>query len=202
METVFNKWLTQYVRRLIIHRIVEEDEFEIYRYGFEVFCLSVITVLSILIISICKGNFLETVCYFWGFIPLRVYGGGYHANTRIKCYSVSIIIYLIFSLILEHINATMIFYYCMLGVIISWISIAFFAPVIHKNHLVSTRERRYYRKICIVVCCFESGLAIIGNIVSNDNYYILAFCVGIFVASMSILVSKISQNIKLSLKRR
>lgn len=202
METAFNKWLTQYVRRLIKHKIIEEDEFEIYRYGFEVFCLSTVTVVSILIISTYKGNLLETVCYFLGFIPLRIYAGGYHANTRIQCFSVSVIIYLIFSLILDNVNSTMISYYCMLSMVISWISIVVFAPVIHKNRLVSTKERKYYRKICIVICCIESALEVIGNIVSNNNYYVLSFWIGVLVASISILVSKINLNIKLILERK
>lgn len=195
MENAFNKWLIQFVRRLIKHKIIEEDEFEIYRYGCEVFCLSTVTVVSILIISAYNGNLLETVCYFLGFIPLRIYAGGYHANTRIQCFSVSIIIYFIFSLILDNVNPAMMSYYCTLSVIISWISIVVFAPVIHKNHSVSPKERNYYRKICIVICCVESALAVIGNSVLNNNYYVLSFCMGILAASVSILVSKMDQNV-------
>lgn len=64
--------------------IIQEDDMDTCRYGLEIFISSLLELTSILFISIFMDNFLETLLFFAAFIPLRVYAGGYHADTQIK----------------------------------------------------------------------------------------------------------------------
>ena len=76
---------------------IKQEDISIYRYGLEVLYLFMLEVLSILLLAVWIGNFFETLLYFAAFIPLRLFAGGYHANTRLGCYFVSLGVYGVFT---------------------------------------------------------------------------------------------------------
>ena len=71
--------------------IIQEDDVNTCKYGIDLFISSFLEILSILAIAIAFGNFIETTLLFVFFIPLRIYAGGYHADTKLKCYLISLI---------------------------------------------------------------------------------------------------------------
>lgn len=77
--------------------IIQEEDIDKCQYGLDIFISSVLEVASILIIAAVVGNFFDTLIFFAAFIPLRVYAGGYHANTKLRCYLVSLSVYGIFT---------------------------------------------------------------------------------------------------------
>lgn len=71
--------------RLAAQGIIREEDAPIYRYGLEAIYSSLLELLSILTLAALIGNFWQTVLFFAAFIPLRLYAGGYHASTRLRC---------------------------------------------------------------------------------------------------------------------
>lgn len=78
--------------------IIQEEDIDKCRYGLDVFISSALEVVSILVIAAVMRNFLQTLLFFASFIPLRVYAGGYHADTKLRCYFVSLAVYDIFTI--------------------------------------------------------------------------------------------------------
>lgn len=71
------------------HRIIDENMIEIYIYGLEIIFSSLFTTLSILLIGLFMKSFGFTLLYLIITIPLKLYAGGYHAETYKKCFFIS-----------------------------------------------------------------------------------------------------------------
>lgn len=122
------------------------------RYGLELLISSMLELVSILVIAAIAGNFLETLLMFAAFIPLRIYAGGYHADTKLKCYFVSLGVYAVFTIIMNVIPSGAYLCVVLSCTIFSLIMVLAAAPVVHRNKTVNDIERKHYRKISITVC--------------------------------------------------
>ena len=69
----------------------DEENEEIVRLGLELMITKAIFAIVIVIVGLLMGCFFESVVFAISFSLLREYGGGYHAETRIKCFLLSFI---------------------------------------------------------------------------------------------------------------
>ncbi len=76
---------------LVRSNVIEAEDAEIYIYGINQILVSVLNVLSALIIGLILGTFFEVVVFMAAYIPLRIFAGGYHAKTPLRCYIFSVI---------------------------------------------------------------------------------------------------------------
>lgn len=65
---------------------LSEEINEIMYYGMFVLVTNLASIISVLFIGDLLGEFKHTLMFIVSFIPLRLYIGGYHASTPIKCY--------------------------------------------------------------------------------------------------------------------
>ena len=65
--------------------VINNEDKEIYQYGIEVFVSNVIGIVLIFLVSLFTGCLWQGVIYVTAFATLRVYTGGYHADTYMKC---------------------------------------------------------------------------------------------------------------------
>lgn len=119
------------------------SETEIYIYGFELLFSTLLSMCSILFISIIFGHISYAFFFFLFFFTQRLFCSGYHANTYIKCF---VITNLIFVSTIFLTNLTILFnikwvmpILFFLSTIVIWI----FSPVKHKNHPCS--EKTYIK---------------------------------------------------------
>lgn len=94
------KWEDEICHRLVSDNIIKSEDKSIIQYGLhQLFFLLANLITLFLICTIFKGGWRGVIflLFFW---PLRIYAGGYHADTEIKCY------------ILSTMAETVIFYVC------------------------------------------------------------------------------------------
>ncbi len=135
---------------------ISKSETDICKYGLEVFISSALEIASIFAISAFAGNFLETVLFFTAFIPLRIYAGGYHASTKLRCYLLSLLVYGAFTFVMHALPNTA---YAPLNVLFAAFSLSavlIAAPIVHKNKSVSDTERKYYRKFSVCIALTQT----------------------------------------------
>ena len=169
--------------------VINKEEQDICRYGLELAFLSVCEFASILLLAIFVGNFMQTLTFFIAFIPLRLYAGGYHADTRGRCYLVLLGVYFAFAYAMK---VTPIFLYQMVEIatIIFMLFMVFcFAPIIHRNKKVTDIERYHYRKISLIIMAIEVGIIIFGMIFCTIKQYVFAFSLGQFTVAVSMLAA-------------
>lgn len=189
--------VSSYISRVLVESgIVRASDIDICKYGLEVFAISVFEILSILIFSAFWGNFIETLLFFLAFVPLRMYAGGYHANSKLRCYLVLIITYALFTNFLSIIQKD---YICFLNlglIIFSFIVIMSLSPVVSNGKSVNTKEACIYRKISIRIAIVESIVILISTIVFPQSKNVLAFSLGQFTVTFSMVVAFVNNKVK------
>lgn len=164
---------------------IKQRDISIYRYGLEVLYLSMLEVLSILLLAVWIGNFFETLLYFAAFIPLRLFAGGYHANTRLGCYFVSLGVYGVFSVVVAF--ATISYLLSVLLAMVALVIIWRYAPIVHKNRNISyeefNRARNISRKLAMI------DLLVV--VVSGYIYIQVAFVIALGFLSEAVSIASL-----------
>ena len=155
--------------------IIKENETDFCRYGLEIFFSSTLEIISILFISVFAGNFYETILFFTAFVPLRIFAGGYHADTKMRCYLISVCVYIIFTLIMKIISSELYMAINIVSVIFSTIVVFTTAPVIHRNKNTNQKEKIHYKKTSRIICIIECAIIAILTIAIPTNKYVIAF---------------------------
>lgn len=175
--------------------IIQEDDIDKCKYGIDLFISSFLEIISILVIAAILGNFIETVLLFVFFIPLRIYAGGYHADTKLKCYFISLVMYG-FSYTLANITPSGMFVLInVIGTLFSLIIVLIKAPIIHINKNVNDIERRNYRKISIEICLIETTIILLLNMAIPKNIIVTYLTVGQVSVAISMLAAILKKHI-------
>lgn len=159
-----DKIVSDLAEKFVFFNVIDQSDIAIYRYGLEVFLLSLLESISVLVISLMIGNFLETIVYFIVLIPIRMFAGGYHASTRLRCYLLSLVVYGIFTILVKYFPTSV---RLEAGVIIVFFSLAIiflFTSSIKSNRFSNKEEISFFEKISrkilivdsliIALCCF------------------------------------------------
>ena len=68
------------VRLFCEQKVIDEAKADAYVYGYELLISSVVSVLLVVLIAVVCGDVRYALSFLIGFIPQRIYIGGYHAN--------------------------------------------------------------------------------------------------------------------------
>ena len=133
---------------LIRHRVVEEEDRDIYEYGFHMLYNNLITIAAVCVIAIWLNMVPEVIVYHIVFICLRNSAGGYHSKTYLRCFFMSTCILLLSLIGISHINSPILnIVFACLSVLLIWYK----APVEHENSPLSTEKRKKLKRISRVL---------------------------------------------------
>lgn len=174
---------------LITQNAIKREDAAIYRYGMEMMLLSLAEVASILLLAMVVGNFSATFLYFMAFMLLRLFAGGYHATTRLRCYLLSLGAYGAFSLCL--LVAPISFYgtLSLAMAVLSTVVVFAYAPIVHHNRKTNKATVHHCKNISRKIACTELLLIILGCLF-YPGVAIFAFTLGFFGVVCSMLVVK------------
>lgn len=108
----------------------------IYAYGLECLISTAIIISLLLIFGIIFQSFWTMVIFILFWIPLRMLVGGFHAKTHLTCTVLSVGIGT-FAVIVTPYVSTILWFYSVTALILSYCAIFFLSPVLHKNHPLS-----------------------------------------------------------------
>lgn len=165
--------------------IVRQEDIAIYRYGFDALFTALLQMTSIFCLAIVVGNFFETFLFFLAFIPLRIYAGGYHAGTRLKCYLLSLANYGVFSLALLFVPGAFYSPLILCGCVFSGVIILNYAPIVHTNRKASTASKKHYRRVSLVIGGIEIIMLLTLQVIFKENPLIFAFSLGMISETLS-----------------
>lgn len=172
--------LTNYI---IKNGNIEEEDRDIYEYGFHSAIAMISNTATFLLICYIFNMFHEGIVYGILFMILRVYAGGVHLSSNIRCYILSSTV-LIGTLIL--IKYTMMNDGLML--VLSAFSSAiiyFLSPVEDKNKPLDDVERREYKKRTRTILKLDIFLFIV---LFLNNHARFAYIVSILLVEMAIFM--------------
>lgn len=181
---------------LVQNNIISADREKQCQYGLELMMSSIAEILFVILLSAFLGNFVQTLIFFMGFIPLRIYAGGYHADTRLRCFLILLIIYAIFTVLL-YLLPLEIYQYIVYGAtVFTIIIVSAMAPLVHSRKNMNDKEIKVFRKIALDICFFEAALVILGSMIFKNNIYILSFVFGQISVTVSMVVADMKNKIQ------
>lgn len=134
---------------LIKNKIVEIEKREIYIYGLEIILLNGGLLITFLIISLLCGEMVNFLAYLIFFLPMRLFSGGYHAETSEHCFILST---LMFGASIAVSKLIPLLYISNTGKMIGTVSILVIlvlTPLINENNPLNEAQRRRNR---IILC--------------------------------------------------
>lgn len=91
-----SEFLAKRITMVFIRKFqIKEEDWDLYYLGIEVIVTTALTGIMIMLLGIGLRNFFGAVVFLLCFMSIRCYSGGYHAKTRLHCFFVSVLCYLL-----------------------------------------------------------------------------------------------------------
>lgn len=189
------KFSSKFVEFFVSNNLIKNEDKEIYEYAFNIILSSLIHIATVMIIGLCFNLFIESLAFYFSFIAIRKFAGGYHAKTPARCYLCSLLISIIILSAIKLFCCTNIYILTLLIVIeiLCVILISRIAPLDSDNNPLNSKEKKYYRKVSRVI---STALLCISIITIRLNYIKVGVSImlGIFM-SAGVLLARYVQNV-------
>lgn len=132
---------------LLRSKVIKKEDYEIYRYGYEIGVSTLTSIIVVLLIGIFWGKILETCIFLIVFSSSRIFCGGFHAHTEWHCKICYWTMYILTILLVGISNQMpyMSMLYLLIGILIVT-CIFLYAPIENVNKPLLQEEKREYRK--------------------------------------------------------
>lgn len=182
---MFDKIINNIVEWMLNNHIIEENKSVIYRWGIGHILDTLFNIITFLFIGLLFKMPIETIIFTIGYIPLRIYSGGYHAKTPFRCWCVSNML-LVISLIIVQ-NAEKYFnVFCILS-LISVAILIILMPVEDLHKPLDQNERKKYKKYGIMILAVEVCVSVVLFLMSCDQISIVLSSIWVLLSAMLIL---------------
>lgn len=165
------RWM---VNRLVVNRIINIEDIEIYQFGLESTLLKALHYVSMLIIGFCLNMLLETLAFQIVYAAIRAYAGGYHADTRGVCYLLSWITILSVLLIARFCPAGTVAVVTAALTLSAFPVIYKWAPVENSAKPLDDAECTHYRKRARRILVVISACALLAGLAFNSRFGLVA----------------------------
>ncbi|KAF5053177.1 regulator protein B [anaerobic digester metagenome] len=145
-------------KQMQLSKGLQEDDKDIYVFGVYQGAILLLNICTALLIGVALNMLLEIVIYLICFLPLRIFAGGYHAKTQLRCYIMSSFTTVIILLGIQFLQQQesiweFLSYFVSFGII--WR----FAPVADGNKPLLEKEQVNYQKKVRKVLLLLTGIA-------------------------------------------
>lgn len=157
--------------------VITEEEKEVCAYGMELIISGIISVALVLIIGLITGNICYAVVYNIMMVVIRMYTGGYHADTHAGCnvcYCAAFLISMALLRVQMYIKGSVTIWIIALA---GYLIIVLNAPLEHHNKKLTMKQKREYMNISSILgiasLLISFGLNIMGVVIRDGRYHIL-----------------------------
>ena len=154
---------------LIVNKIVDIQQRDIYVYGLEVILLNGSLLIVFLIASLLCGAMINFWAYLIFFLPIRIFSGGYHAKSSESCFVLSTIMYglsiaitFFFPLLYQN-------WKWIIAGVISILVILVLSPMVNENNPLTESQQKRNR---IIVCILLAADLVVFILSYNFNWRI------------------------------
>lgn len=166
---MINKIIDKIIEIQSRNNYINNEEIEVYRYGYFLLISNIINFLIAITIGIIFNEVKLVICFLILYIPLRMFCGGWHADKIWKCTILSnvVIILLVF------VNKCFFNYFTMVWMIviclISMVTVQFIAPLDTVSKKITENERKNYKLKIKVIIVLHMMMLIVGVIYKKES---------------------------------
>lgn len=164
-----NSISSKVLQALINYNIVNEKEIPLYEYGLKIIAYKIGYMISL--ISICfilQRSFINLLIFYFSFILLRKYSGGYHAKNYISCMLLFLLVYLCLDLgvsLFQTMNDSLLFVYFLIISVLIYLK----SPIDCANKRLTSYQKVKNKKKTLFVLILLISTYIICNILNITN---------------------------------
>ena len=128
---------------------------------------------------------IETIIFTLGYIPLRIYAGGYHAKTPLRCWCLSNIILAVSLVIVQNVEK----YYIAFDILslIAIVVLIVFMPVEDLHKPLDQNDRKKYKKRGVAILAIEICISFVFTLLHHDKISLVLSSVWVLLSVMLIL---------------
>ncbi len=126
--------------------VIDEEERELYEYGFYILFSTTYFVLVSLLIGSILEELLASIVFLFTFLPIRQYAGGYHSKTETRCFFLSTTLIVVSVVLIWALQKQGGFWISFLFSVLGVSAILLYAPIDSKEKPLDDTERAAYRK--------------------------------------------------------
>lgn len=147
----------------------DEEQRDVLEYGVHQTILIILNVLTVVVFGLVWNDLLFISILFVCFVTVRSYAGGYHADTELRCYLLSIVEINLLLLFKYYLEIPSEIYIVIAGVAV--LIIFFLAPVANFTKPLDSCEVTVYRKRTRRMLLAQSALMILFIVLDFENGY-------------------------------
>lgn len=143
------KFSSKLIEFFVSNDLIKNEDKEIYEYAANIILSSLIHIATVMILGLCFNLFIESLVFYFSFIAIRKFAGGYHAKTPVRCYLFSFasnIIILCLVKWLSSINTLFIFIFIIFE-LLCVVLILLISPLDTENNPLTGQEKKMYRML-------------------------------------------------------
>lgn len=167
---MFTRFTYMVTNLFIMTSVIQEEDKELYQYGVEHICHIILNILTTVIIGVLYGMIPEILIFMFAYIPLRIYAGGFHAKTSVRCYLCSVVITIIALSVMKFVEIP--YFICIIAAVVSSIVILSAAPIEDKNKPLDSVEKIVFKRRTVFIWLAEIILLLIFLILKVDLFVV------------------------------
>ncbi len=187
MITSISKHIAQFFLK---KEIIDIERLPVYQYGFEMMVSLIVGFASVILSGIILGEFLGSLLFYILFIGVRLFTGGFHADSYFKCKVTLVICCTSVLIAYKYINFSLFIIFILS--LIFLITVILLSPVEHPNAPLSESDKKRNRIISIVIAITLTIINVLGyNIFPK---FVTLSVLTLFVIALLIIIPKIQRR--------
>lgn len=195
------KFSSKLIEFFVSNDLIKNEDKELYEYAVNIILSSLIHIATVMIIGLCFNLFIESLVFYFSFIAIRKFAGGYHAKTPVRCYLFSFasnIIILCLVKWLSSINTLFIFIFIIFE-LLCVVLILLISPLDTENNPLTGQEKKMYRMLTSIITIFIFIISLLCFFKGYRNIGSSMIC-GVVMSALLLLMRKI-QIINMRIKK-
>ncbi len=152
--------------------IIKFEDKEIYEHGAELIISACLNTSILFIVGILTNQIIECVIFYFVFCFMRVFCGGFHANSYSRC-TVLFVGILLSVLLFDKLLCNAPYYYWLGMILYSLVILVFLSPIDNPNKPLNTSEKRKYKKRSIIEMLIWFAIALITFVFHSKLYHVI-----------------------------
>lgn len=173
---LIEKTATKIAKSWIQNSIIESSMMDVYRYGIEISLSSALGMCLVILTGLVFFNFRDAILFLLTFIPIRMYCGGYHADSYLMCNISMLCTFSITALCAQHIEVSIDIF-----IIISLVGIIIITaccPVENKYKPLDDKQKKKCKIVSLALLGIAITICLALYCFKIDLYRIILFTIG------------------------
>lgn len=170
----------------------QNDNFDLYVYGVYIVLSSSLHIATIIVLGLFFNLLVESLVFYFSFIAIRKFAGGYHAKTPTRCYVFSVISSIIMLCLIKYANSVgnIFTYLFIIFELLCVVLIILMSPLDTENNPLNSYEKKWYKTLAVLisVCIFIISLFCVLTELRNIGCSLIC---GVIMSTLVLLMRKV-----------